>query len=172
MKKSFFAVLFVLLALTACQADPKPQPPTELPFNTDPSVLRGGWSGTIFNVPAGQDVALELVNLAAECPDEGDGTCGSYTFEGEVSVGGSEFVPISGNGYAGAGYVYVLTSPLPPTGFEASFELDGATWRLGATYRPYAPYTDPTADGSPAYEGSASIDGTERRSEFRLEPTP
>ena len=172
MKKSFFAVLFVLLALTACQTDPEPQPPTELLFDTDPSVLRGNWSGTIFNVPAGQDVALELVNLTAECEDEGDGTCYIYIFEGEVSVGGSAFAPISGTGYAGAGYIYALTSPPPPTGFQASFELDGSTWRLGATYLPYLPYNDPPADDMSVYKGTASIDGTERRSEFGLEPTP
>ena len=169
MKKSFFAVLFVVLALTACQTNP-PQPVTKLPFDTDPSVLRGRWSGTMFDVPTGQDVVLELVNLTAECPDEGSGTCGLYTFEGEVSVGGSEFVPVSGTGYAGVSYVYVLTSPLPPTGFNASFELNGVTWRLYGDYIPHLSL-DPQLE-SPAYQGYASAYSSERGGGFRLEPTP
>lgn len=173
MKHFFFlAVLLTLFVLSACQTDhSNPPTPTELSFATDPSVLRGDWSGTIFNVPTEQDVALELINLVAVCPDAEEGNCPLYIFNGEVRVGDSDFVPISGQGYSGSNHIYVLTSPPPPLGFEATFEFEGATWRLYAYYLPYLYGTGPSPE-APLYEGILSIGGTERRGTFRLEPRP
>ena len=169
MKKSFFGVLFVLLALTACQQDDTFEPVAELPFATHPSVLRGNWSGTVLNFPAGQDVVLELTNLVATCEFPDGDECYSYTFEGNMSVAGGAPFPVSGKGSAGA-YIYTLTSPVEPTPpiIQASFEFNGLTWFLFARY---AAQVSP-AGGPAVYEGSVSAEGGERSSSFRLEPTP
>ncbi len=163
----FFPVLLVLLILSACQTD-RSYSRTELPFATDPSVLRGDWSGTILSVPTEQDPGLSLVNLVATCPDAEEGKCHSYIFEGEVSVGGSDFVPISGQGYSGDNSIYVLRAPPIPTSFEASFQYDGAQWNLSGTYRTTY-YTSPE-DERPFYESYLQAEGTQRGDVFRLEP--
>ncbi|CAN5847604.1 hypothetical protein BH24DEI2_BH24DEI2_21120 [soil metagenome] len=142
----------------------------ELPFATDPSVLRGDWSGTIQNVPAEQDVALELVNLVATCPDAEENKCFSYTFTGKVRVGDGDFVPTSGWGYSG-NYLYVLTSPPRPLGFEATFQVGGDTWLLSADYLPYL-YGTPPSPEAPMYEGYLSIENNRRGGMFTLEPRP
>ena len=68
MKKLLLAVIFSLV-LTSCQTEEVVQPPIELPFATHPSVLRGDWSGTIFNIPESKNSTLELPDLTAECAD-------------------------------------------------------------------------------------------------------
>ena len=163
----FFPALLILVALSACQTD-RSYPPTELPFATDPSVLRGNWSGTILSVPTEQDSALSLVDLVATCPDAEEDRCFSYTFEGRVSVGGSEFVLISGQGYAGTNNVYVLRTPPIPTSFEAAFQHNGTQWNLRGYYAP-------PEDERPFYEGRLLI-GSPYEGDFggtfRLEPRP
>ena len=167
MKRSFFAVLFVLLALTACQRDDTFEPVAELPFATHPSVLRGNWTGTLFGSSTNQDVLLELTDLVAECVEHDEDACDTYTFEGGISITGSAPVSITGKGYAGS-YIYTLTSPtrpMPPL-VEASFEFDGATWLLTADYLSDLPSADEAI-----YGGSISADRGSRI-ELRLEPTP
>ena len=174
--KQLGALLFVLLLFTACQQDDPFVPVAELPFETHPSVLRGNWSGTVFNTPASKNVTLELSDLTAECADEPideipEDRCYFYTFSGNLSLDGSAAVPVTGDGYAGD-YIYTLTSPGTPTppGLNGSFELGGEDWYFFADYRVADPFT---LEGEPAFEGSLySGNKPERSSSFRLEPTP
>ena len=167
MKQAFIAFL-ALFVLTSCQVDP---PSTELPFTTHPSVLRGGWSGMLSGSLDDEAGEIQLRNLSAECfrsfDDEGQEECYNYTFEGDISILGGELVPISGEGWAGVGQVYVLRTPLGPPSISASFEFEGTTWRLEADYRPYNP--KPT-DESPFFEGR--IENENGVYDFTLEPTP
>ena len=168
MKKSVFAVLFVLLTLTACQRDDTFEPVAELPFSTHPSVLRGNWSGTILSFPAEQDVALELIDLVATCEFPDGDECYSYTFEGNISIAGGTPVPVTGQGYAES-YIYTLTSPVEPAPplILATFESNGVTWSLNARYSGLSPVGETVA-----YQGDISTRSGDRKSGFRLEPTP
>ena len=157
----------MLFVLTSCQVDP---PPTELPFTTHPSVLRGNWSGTLSDSLDDEAGEIRLRNLSAECSrnfDEGQEECYSYTFEGDISISGDEFVSVSGEGWVGGGQIYVLRTPLGPPFVSASFNLEGTTWRLEADYRPYNPRP---IDESPLFEGR--IVNGDNVYDFILAPTP
>lgn len=176
MRRTFIAVM-TLLALTSCQQDDTFNPAAELPFATHPSVLRGNWSGTIFNVPESKNSTLELSDITAECdklPGENlpDEQCYNYTFSGNISIDGSPAVPIKGDGNAG-GYIYTLTSPAEPIkpGVIGSFDLDGKRRSFFADYRSDNTYT---LEGEPTFEGriTLNIDGVIYSSSFLLEPTP
>ena len=174
MKHFLFAVLIGLLALTSCQQDDiNTEPIAELPFATHPSVLRGDWSGTIFNTPESKNATLELSDLSAECanlPEDeiAEGKCARYVFSGTVSLNGSQKVPVRGEGY-GNSYIYTLTSPLrtAPPMINGSFELDGERWDF------YADYLDdsPDLDGDAIFEGRIFLtDSTALGASFLLEP--
>ena len=165
MRRTFIAAI-TLLALTSCQTEQRPLP-TELPFATHPSVLRGDWSGTILNVPSSQDMAIELTGIVPECSGRDGDICYAYIFEGQVRVGGSAPVQIRGDGFSGGNHLYTLTSPPRPLGVNASFELDGETWDL---YADYSPRDAQPNDVAPSFEGD--IYTSERNSRFRLEPAP
>ncbi len=175
MKCSFVVVLFSLLTLTSCQRDDTFVPAAELPFATHPSVLRGNWSGTIFNVPESKNSTLELTNLTAECADypesdTSEDTCCRYAFSGNISVEGSASVPLTGEGYS-SDYLYTLTEPREPTtpSVYATFELGGENWSLVADYRSS---DSQNLESEPSFEGLLSTGNPNRGSSFLLEPTP
>ena len=160
--------------LTSCQAEPPP--PTELSFETHPSVLRGNWSGIIPNVPESKNSTLELTNITAECADEPkdnvpEDQCYRYTFAGSISLDGSTPVPLTGEGRSGSNHIYTLTSPIPiiEIGIEGSFSLENETWNLSANYEPFDAQP---ADAKPTYVGFILRDGSDTGGSFVLEPTP
>ena len=167
-------MLLALFVLTSCQRDDPFVPAAELPFETHPSVLRGNWSGTIFNIPESKNSTLELSDLSAECADEpefdtDETTCERYTFAGTISVDGGEAVPVIGEGDVGD-YLYTLTSPARPAppALSGAFELDGQLWDFYANYQD----SSPDLTGEPLYEGSIGADNVYIRSSgFSLEPT-
>ena len=170
MKNLAFLLVLVMFVLSACQTD-RSISRTELPFATDPSVLRGNWSSTIRDFPAEQDVALNLVDLVATCTGMKDDKCFLYTFEGKVNVGDSDFVPISGQVYSGDLYIYVLRTPPQALTFEASFQLDRAQWSLYGTYRA-SHYYKPPENELPFYEVNFVVEGKEDEGVFQLQPRP
>ena len=175
MKKLSLAVIVASFVLTSCQTEEVVQPPIELPFATHPSVLRGSWSGTIFNIPESKNSTLELTDLTAECADypESDiaeDRCYNYTFSGDIRIEGSPPVSIRGEGTAG-NYLYTLLSPTDPItpSVYARFELNGESWSFLADYRS-SDFQD--LEDEPAFEGYLSSDNViGQGSSFRLEPT-
>lgn len=172
MKRLLFAALLSLLILTSCQQDDTFKPAAELPFATHPSVLRGDWSGTIFNTPESKNSTLELTDIVAQSdcfPDEEQ--CRTYTFSGSISLDGSSPVPITGEGDAGD-YIFALTTPAIPYAptVRATFEIGNTTYRLFAQY---ALSGGEVSDQNPAFVGTIKLDDENSySSDFRLEPTP
>jgi hypothetical protein len=115
-----------------------PVTPRVLDFNAHPSVLRGTWSGAVANYPtSGQETTLELTNLAPSCKEVREGNqCYFYTITGQIQLGDDPLATLEGTGFAGGGNIYALTSPVPDTGFDITFESQGQTWYLEGNYRP------------------------------------
>jgi hypothetical protein len=166
------SVVLILFAFAACK-----QPPQVLNFNTHPSVLRGNWSGTVSDYPdQGMKTALNLTNLTSTCetPDE-NSQCENYKFRGQLQLGDGSAIEITGDGYAGPGNIYALTSPSPPTRIWLAFSADGRDWVLDAIYYPYNSKYEPNANPStlapePNYQGALRLVGEQNYYYVLLQP--
>jgi hypothetical protein len=144
------STILLLLALVAC-GDTTVKPPTAVDFNTHPSVLRGSWSGLVKDYPAtGQTTKLTLTNLLPTCKEILENNrCYYYTVTGNIQLGDGDLTNLNGEGFAGRGKIYALTSPVPDTGFNIDFDYLGESWSLQGDYLPSGA-SDPI---HPAFEG-------------------
>jgi hypothetical protein len=130
-----FGFVITCILLTACDRTIVNLPPRVLDFNTHPSVLRGNWSARLTDFSTDSDVDFGLIGLTASCKNPNEkNQCTSYTFQGQVQVGTTSPVPITGEGFANAGTIYALTSPIPAISFSATFTFAGKLWTIESYY--------------------------------------
>lgn len=162
-----FGFIIGCILFTAC--DRTIVEPRVLDFNTHPSVLRGTWSGSITDYPTpGTETKLELTNLSPSCNVVGEeNQCRSYTVTGQLTLGDNPPTNLEGTGFAGGGNIYALTSPVPDTGFDITFESQGQTWYLEGNYHPRN--ADATTDPVPSgFEGALRSSDLISNFSFRL----
>jgi hypothetical protein len=111
--RKLLAGLVLLLLVSACNREQR----TTLPFENNPGVLKGTWSGTIANYPTTDNTTRVLLqDLQPICKTTNDsGYCATYTFTGTIRLGEGTPVPITGEGQVpGSLYYSVLHPQLTP----------------------------------------------------------
>lgn len=123
-------VVFMSVGLVACPF--QPLPPTEVPYDTDPRILRGVWVGEVFNYPSRGTNSPVQLDLTAQTLPAG-AKMQEYEVSGTIKLGSDSPLSLTGKTTSVFEiYIRPQTSYLPSTTFDAdvSNAQGRKLWRL------------------------------------------